>query len=117
MIHALQASRAKLWTVNNLSKIRGQIKNTPYPQPEGLLGESMGKYGSDLGDDSNFGKALIDMGECLKQMAGIKYALEDNVKQNFLDPLAQLRDNDLKEVMVSLVDREIERFDALIELF
>jgi endophilin-A len=88
-----------------LSKIRGQIKNTPYPQPEGLLGESMSKYGIELGDNSNFGKALIDMGECMKQMAGIKYALEDNVKQNFLDPLAQLKDNDLKEVMVGVDGR------------
>lgn len=96
------ASRAKLWTVNNLSKIRGQIKNTPYPQPEGTLGESMVKYGGDLGDNSNYGKALIEMGECLRQLAGIKYALEDNVKQNFLDPLSQLKDNDLKDVMVSI---------------
>jgi endophilin-A len=56
-----------------------------------------------LGDDSNFGKALFDMGECLRQLAGIKYALEDNVKQNFLDPLSQLKDNELKDVMVSFL--------------
>ena len=83
--------------------MRGQVKNTPYPQPEGTLGEAMTKYGKDLGDDSNFGMALCDMGESLRQMAGIKYALEDNIKQNFLDPLAQIKDNDLKEVMVSPV--------------
>lgn len=41
------------------------------------------------------------MGESLRQMAGIKYALEDNIKQNFLDPLSQIKDNDLKDVMVS----------------
>lgn len=40
------------------------------------------------------------MGESLRQMAGIKYALEDNIKQNFLDPLTQIKDNDLKDVMV-----------------
>jgi endophilin-A len=84
-----------------LSKIRGQVKNTPYPQPEGTLGDSMSKYGSELGDESHFGKALFDMGECLRQLAGIKYALEDNIKQNFLDPLSQLKDNELKDVMVS----------------
>ena len=83
--------------------MRGQVKNTPYPQPEGTLGETMIKYGKDLGDESHFGNALCDMGESLRQMAGIKYALEDNIKQNFLDPLAQIKDNELKEVMVSWV--------------
>jgi endophilin-A len=95
-----QASRVKLWTVNNFSKIKGQTKNTPYPQPEGTLGETMTKFGADLGVESGFGGALVDMGECLRQMAGIKYALEDNVKQNFLDPLSQIKDTELKDVMV-----------------
>ena len=103
--------------------MRGQVKNTPYPQPEGVLGETMIKHGKDLGktenriyfkdaifwniffccskgDNSHFGEALIEMGESLRQMAGIKYALEDNIKQNFLDPLTQIKDNDLKDVMV-----------------
>lgn len=97
------ASRAKLWTVNNLSKMRGQVKNTPYPQPEGTLGETMIKYGKDLGDESQFGCGLIDLGESLRQMAGIKYALEDNIKQNFLDPLSQLKDNDIRDVLVKNV--------------
>lgn len=81
--------------------MRGQVKNTPYPQPEGTLGETMIKYGKDLGDESNFGNALVEMGESLRQMAGIKYALEDNIKQNFLDPLNQIKDLDLKDVLVS----------------
>ena len=82
--------------------MRGQIKNIPYPQPEGTLGEAMVKNGKELGDESNFGNALVDFGECLRQMAGIKYALEDNIKQNFLDPMANIKDNELKEVMVSI---------------
>ncbi|CAF0893569.1 unnamed protein product [Brachionus calyciflorus] len=104
------ASRAKLWTVNNLSKMRGQVKNTPYPQPEGTLGETMIKYGKDLGD-SNFGSALVDLGESLRQMAGIKYALEDNIKQNFLDPFNQLKDNDIKEVQLLRKKTENRRLD------
>jgi endophilin-A len=109
------ASRAKLWTVNNLSKMRGQVKNTPYPQPEGTLGEAMCKYGKELGGDSltesNFGAALNDVGESLRQMAGIKYALEDNIKQNFLDPLTQLKDNDIKEVLALRKKTENRRLD------
>ena len=77
--------------------MRGQVKNTPYPQPEGVLGETMIKHGKELGENSHFGEALCEMGESLRQMAGIKYALEDNIKQNFLDPLSQIKDNDLIE--------------------
>lgn len=41
------------------------------------------KYGNDLGEDSNFGVSLCLIGESFKLMAGIKYALEDDVKQSF----------------------------------
>ncbi|KAG5869955.1 hypothetical protein JTB14_017254 [Gonioctena quinquepunctata] len=39
------------------------------------------------------------MGESLKQMADVKYSLDDNIKQNFLEPLHHLQTKDLKEVM------------------
>lgn len=44
--------------LNTMSKIRGQVKNPGYPQAEGLLGECMGKYGRELGEDTNFGELL-----------------------------------------------------------
>lgn len=47
------------------------------------------------------GEALIEAGECYKQMADVKYAFEDNIKQNFLDPLDGLINKDLKDVYVS----------------
>lgn len=40
------------------------------------------------------------MGEALKEMSEVKYALEDNVKQNFLEPLTHLQAKDLKDVLV-----------------
>ncbi|XP_067134465.1 endophilin-A isoform X2 [Centruroides vittatus] len=89
-------SRAKL-TVS--SKLRGGAKVHAYPQPEGILGETMIKFGKDLGEESAFSTSLIEAGEGLKQMAEIKYALEDNVKQNFLEPLHHLQSKDLKDVM------------------
>ncbi|XP_046373692.1 endophilin-A3-like isoform X3 [Haliotis rufescens] len=92
------ASRAKLSTMNAISKVRGQGKVAPYPQPEGILGEHMIKHGKDLGDDSTFGSCLQEAGETYKHLAEIKYNLEDNVKQNFLEPLALLQTKDLKEV-------------------
>lgn len=44
--------------------------------------------------------SLIEMGEVLRQMADVKYSLDDNIKQNFLEPLHHLQTKDLKEVMV-----------------
>uniref|UniRef100_A0A673JFS8 Endophilin-A3-like n=1 Tax=Sinocyclocheilus rhinocerous TaxID=307959 RepID=A0A673JFS8_9TELE len=93
------ASRAKLGMLNTVSKIRGQVKTTGYPQTEGLLGDCMLRYGRELGEESTFGAALVDIGEAMKQMADIKDALDINVKQNFIDPLQTLQDKDLKEIV------------------
>lgn len=41
--------------LNTMSKIRGQVKTTGYPQTEGLLGDCMLRYGQELGEDSLFG--------------------------------------------------------------
>lgn len=43
------------------------------------------------------------MGESLRQMADVKYSLDDNIKQNFLEPLHHLQTKDLKEVMVGFI--------------
>lgn len=45
-------------------------------------------------------QSLIEFGESLRQMADVKYALDDNIKQNVLEPLHHLQTKDLKEVMV-----------------
>ena len=62
----------------------------------------MSTYGRKLQDFENtsvFAAALIEMGESLKQMADLKYALDDNVKQNYLEPMHHTQTKDLKEVM------------------
>uniref|UniRef100_A0A2K6W7K1 Uncharacterized protein n=1 Tax=Onchocerca volvulus TaxID=6282 RepID=A0A2K6W7K1_ONCVO len=92
------ATRAKMATMGALSKVRGTSKVQPYPQTEGLLADIMQKYGTALGADSDLGKALIDASEAYRQLADIKYQMEDNVKHHFLDPLAHLQQIDLKEV-------------------
>ena len=58
-------------------------------------------YGRKLQDFENgsvFAASLIEAGDSLKQMADLKYALDDNVKQNFLEPLHHTQTKDLKEV-------------------
>lgn len=49
-------------------------------------------------------RSLIEMGEAMKELSEVKYSLEDNVKQNFLEPLTHLQAKDLKDVMVSWGD-------------
>lgn len=93
------AARAKLTMQSTVHKVRGEAKVSRYPQPEGLLGETMQKGGQELGDESLFGQALQDAGEAFSNLAEIKEALDNTVKQNFLDPLDQLRNRDIKEIM------------------
>ena len=88
-----------------------------YPQPEGTLGEVMIKSGRKLGDESVYGEtksallkivnlflitaqSLTEMGEAMKQLAEVKFALEDNCKQNFLEPLTHLQNKDIRDVLV-----------------
>ncbi|XP_067212774.1 endophilin-A isoform X2 [Linepithema humile] len=92
-------ARAKMAAVKGISKLSGQAKASTYPQPEGVLGDCMLTYGKKMGDDSIFAQALIEMGEAMRQMADVKYSLDDNIKQNFLEPLHHLQTKDLKEVM------------------
>lgn len=46
------------------------------------------------------GVALIDVGEALRELAEVKDALDMEVKQNFIDPLQNLHEKDLKEIQV-----------------
>ncbi|KAF4110113.1 SH3-domain GRB2-like 1b isoform X1 [Onychostoma macrolepis] len=105
------ASRAKLSMLNTMSKIRGQVKSPGYPQAEGLLGECMAKFGKELGEDTNFGGALVDVGESMKRLAEVKDSLDIDVKQNFIDPLQGLADKDLREIQHHLKKLEGRRLD------
>ncbi|XP_022410190.1 endophilin-A3 isoform X3 [Delphinapterus leucas] len=109
------AYRAKLGMLNTVSKIRGQVKTTGYPQTEGLLGDCMLKYGKELGEGSTFGNALIEVGESMKLMAEVKDSLDINVKQTFIDPLQLLQDKDLKEIGVEQVSQLAVFIDAALD--
>ncbi|XP_035275355.1 endophilin-A1-like [Anguilla anguilla] len=105
------ATRAKMSMMNSMSKIRGQDKGPGYTQAETLLGETMQKYGRELGEESNFGIALIDAGEAMRELGEVKDALDMEVKQNFIDPLQILHDKDLKEIQHHLKKLEGRRLD------
>jgi len=80
------------------NKIRGGKNQKAYPQPEGELGDSMIIHGNTLGMDNNFGQSLVCMGESLRKLADVKYQLEDNVKERFLDPLSTVKEQNLKRI-------------------
>lgn len=42
--------------MNSMSRMRGQEKGPGYTQTETILGESMTRFGRELGEDSNFGE-------------------------------------------------------------
>ncbi|XP_042571326.1 endophilin-A3-like isoform X1 [Cyprinus carpio] len=105
------AYRAKLSVLNTVSKIRGQVKAVGYPQTEGILGDCMLCYGNELGAESGFGFALLEMGEALKQVAQAKDCMDVRVKRTFIDPLQSLQHKELKEIAYHLRKLEGRRLD------
>ncbi|KAM9819962.1 SH3 domain containing GRB2 like 2a, endophilin A1 isoform 6-T6 [Syngnathus typhle] len=105
------ATRAKMSMMNSMSRMRGQEKGPGYTQTEAILGESMQRFGRELGEESNFGLALIDAGECMRELAEVKDALDMEVKQNFIDPLQNLHEKDLKEIQHHLKKMQGRRLD------
>ncbi|XP_016322159.1 SH3 domain containing GRB2 like 2b, endophilin A1 [Sinocyclocheilus anshuiensis] len=105
------ASRARLSMINTMSKIRGQEKGPGYPQAETVLGDAMQRFGRELGEESCFGLALLDAGESMRELGEVKDALDITVTQNFIDPLQNLHDKDLREIQHHLKKMEGRRLD------
>ncbi|XP_067236676.1 endophilin-A3b isoform X3 [Chanodichthys erythropterus] len=105
------AYRAKLSMLNTVSKMRGQVKAGGYPQTEGILGDCMLHYGNELGAESGFGYALLEMGEALKQVAQARDCMDVRVKRTFIDPLQSLQQKELKEIGYHLRKLEGRRLD------
>eukprot|EP00066_Takifugu_rubripes_P007145 XP_003972450.1 PREDICTED: endophilin-A1 [Takifugu rubripes] len=105
------ATRAKMSMMNSMSRMRGQEKGPGYTQTEAILGESMQKFGRELGEESSFGLALVDIGEAMRELGEVKDALDMEVKQNFIDPLQNLHEKDLKEIQHHLKKLEGRRLD------
>lgn len=49
---------------------------------------------------SVLGVALIDVGEAMRELGEVKDALDMEVKQNFIDPMQNLHEKDIKEIQV-----------------
>eukprot|EP00128_Syssomonas_multiformis_P014758 Colp12_sorted_trinity150504_noHs@11013 len=82
-----------------------------YPQPEGELGDSMIEKASALGEESAFGQALIEAGEVEKRLAEARDALDTEVLTNFITPMKDFLEKDVKEVMAHRKKLESRRLD------
>ncbi|KAJ3585038.1 hypothetical protein NHX12_013761 [Muraenolepis orangiensis] len=107
----LQPNPARLSMISTMSKIRGQEKGPGYPQAESVLGDAMQRFGRELGEESSFGLVLLDAGEAMRELGEVKDALDIEVKQNFIDPLQNLHDKDVKEIQHHLKKMEGRRLD------
>lgn len=47
------------------------------------------------------GQCLVQSGESFKYVAEIKYTMEDHVRDNFLQPLHSIQNNELRQINVS----------------
>lgn len=102
------ATRSKMMLNSKVNK-NTRVRN--YAQPEGVLGETILRVAHRYGEDSPFVRSLLETGEAFKQMAEIKYALEDDIKQDFLEPLSLLQNKDLRDVIHHRKKLESRRLD------
>ncbi|XP_020784449.1 endophilin-A3b [Boleophthalmus pectinirostris] len=106
------AHRARLSVLKTMSRLRGQGSSEgSYPQPEGMLGDSMVHYGHELGPASEFGGALTGVGEALQQIGKAKEDLDTNVKCTFIDPLQHLHNTEIKGIKYQLKKVNGRRLD------
>lgn len=66
--------------INSMSRMRGQEKGPGYTQTETTLGESMQRFGRELGEESNFGERqqILKLSYFMyKNKAGSRYSLKD----------------------------------------
>ncbi|CAL1594212.1 unnamed protein product [Knipowitschia caucasica] len=109
------AIRARLNVLQTVSRLRGQSRGQrsgeSYPQAEGILGDSMMRYGHELGPESQFGGALTGVGEALLQIGKAKDDLNTSVKCSFIDPLQHLHNTEIKGIKHQLKKVTSRRLD------
>lgn len=74
-----------------------------YPHVIGTLGESFIKAGNEIYEDSQgdseYGAALKTVGETFTDVVGLQHVFDATVNQNFLGPVKDVLERDVKEVM------------------
>jgi len=90
-------TRAKLTGMAQYARARGTAAEQHYPQTERGLAEVLVKSAEEIGPSSSYAGAVNSFGESFFQLAEIKDSLDCDIKQNFIDPLNQVLQTDVKE--------------------
>jgi len=104
-------ARTKLAVQASYQKARGQAKSAKYPQPEFNLAETFINGAGGLNDNSQYAQSLEDLGRGFNRLSEVKDAMEINVAQNFLEPLHELQQKDLREIGLHRKKLESRRLD------
>lgn len=104
-------ARTRLAMQATFQKAKGQQRNVKYPQPEYNLGDVLTRTGASIDDASPYCTSLTQLGEAFNQLSEVKDSMEFSVKQNFLDPLFQIQQKDLKEIQHHRKKLESRRLD------
>lgn len=91
-------ARTKMAMQSSYQKARGQVAAVKYPQPEFNLAEVFSKFGGGLNDMSAYALSLSDLGSSFNELSEAKDGMEINVSQNFLEPLFEMQQKELKEI-------------------
>ena len=104
-------ARTKMAMQSSYQKVRGQVSTVKYPQPEFNLGEVFSKFAGGLNDMSPYALSLVELGSSFNELSEAKDSMEFKVKQNFLDPLFEMQQKDLKEISQHRKKLESRRLD------
>jgi len=88
--------RTHLVSGSSYSKVTHGGKQRP-EQYEEKLGKMMRRTGLEL-EGTNLGTSLLTVSDAMSQLADTKNQFDDASKAEFLDPLQQMMDKDIKEV-------------------
>ncbi|MEQ2214285.1 hypothetical protein XENOCAPTIV_030081 [Xenoophorus captivus] len=80
--------------MNSMSRMRGQEKGPGYTQTETILGESMQRFGRELGEDSTFGES-----HHLKKLEGRRLDFDYKKKRQ-----AKVTEDELKQALEKFDD-------------
>lgn len=64
--------------MNSMSRMRGQEKGPGYTQTEAILGESMQRFGRELGEESHFGERQTKKEQRKQKNIPFFYTLHEN---------------------------------------
>lgn len=104
-LHPNPAIRAKIY-------MHMGTPGSTYPQTEGLLGDVMLKAGHELDPfNSEYASALLDAGSALIEVSDSRNAMDSHVQENFLMPLHELENADLKELALNRKKLQGRRLD------